>query len=51
VSGIGLRTLSRVIHSYPTQAEAIRQAADACTAEAFTPLLRRLAAWWLRLLR
>lgn len=31
VAGIGLRTLSRVIHTYPTQAEAIRKAADACS--------------------
>jgi pyruvate/2-oxoglutarate dehydrogenase complex dihydrolipoamide dehydrogenase (E3) component len=30
VAGLGLRTLSRVIHAYPTQAEAIRKAADAC---------------------
>jgi pyruvate/2-oxoglutarate dehydrogenase complex dihydrolipoamide dehydrogenase (E3) component len=30
VAGIGLSTLSRVIHAYPTQAEAIRKAADAC---------------------
>ena len=29
VAGIGLATLSRVIHPYPTQAEAIRMAADA----------------------
>jgi pyruvate/2-oxoglutarate dehydrogenase complex dihydrolipoamide dehydrogenase (E3) component len=29
VAGIGLGTLSRVIHAYPTQAEAIRKAADA----------------------
>jgi len=29
VAGIGLRTLARVIHAYPTQAEAIRKAADA----------------------
>ena len=31
VAGIGLRTLSRVIHAYPTQAEAIKKAADACS--------------------
>src|SRR6185312_5283452 len=31
VAGIGLRTLARVIHAYPTQAEAIRKAADAYT--------------------
>ncbi len=29
VAGIGLRTVSQVIHSYPTQAEAIRRAGDA----------------------
>lgn len=29
VAGIGLRTLGRVIHPYPTQAEAIEKAADA----------------------
>jgi pyruvate/2-oxoglutarate dehydrogenase complex dihydrolipoamide dehydrogenase (E3) component len=29
VAGIGLRTLARVIHAYPTQAEAIREAAIA----------------------
>lgn len=31
VAGIGLRTMSRVIHAYPTQAEAIKKAADACS--------------------
>lgn len=30
VAGIGLRTLSRVMHPYPTQAQAITMAADAC---------------------
>ena len=29
VAGVGLSTLARVIHAYPTQAEAIRMAADA----------------------
>jgi pyruvate/2-oxoglutarate dehydrogenase complex dihydrolipoamide dehydrogenase (E3) component len=29
VAGVGLGTLARVIHAYPTQAEAIRSAADA----------------------
>jgi pyruvate/2-oxoglutarate dehydrogenase complex dihydrolipoamide dehydrogenase (E3) component len=29
VAGVGLGTLARVIHPYPTQAEAIRKAADA----------------------
>lgn len=31
VAGIGLRTLAKVIHPYPTQAEAIKKAADACS--------------------
>jgi pyruvate/2-oxoglutarate dehydrogenase complex dihydrolipoamide dehydrogenase (E3) component len=30
VAGIGLRRLAAVIHPYPTQADAIRKAADAC---------------------
>lgn len=29
VARVGLRTLARVIHDYPTQADAIKQAADA----------------------
>jgi pyruvate/2-oxoglutarate dehydrogenase complex dihydrolipoamide dehydrogenase (E3) component len=49
VAGIGLRTLARVIHAYPTQAEAIRQAADAYSRTRLTPtihaLLRRWLAW------
>jgi pyruvate/2-oxoglutarate dehydrogenase complex dihydrolipoamide dehydrogenase (E3) component len=49
VAGIGLRTLSRVIHSYPTQAEAIRKAAEACSRAPSRPtilsLLRRWRVW------
>ena len=49
VAGIGLRTLGRVIHAYPTQAEAIRKAADAYSRTRLTPtmrsLLRRWVAW------
>jgi len=49
VAGIGLRTLARVIHAYPTQAEAIRMAADAYSRTRLTPpmrsLLRRWFAW------
>jgi pyruvate/2-oxoglutarate dehydrogenase complex dihydrolipoamide dehydrogenase (E3) component len=32
VARIGLKTLARVIHAYPTQAEAIKKAADAYVA-------------------
>lgn len=49
VAGIGLGTLSKVIHPYPTQAEAIRKAADEWKRAKLTPtvagLLRRWLAW------
>jgi pyruvate/2-oxoglutarate dehydrogenase complex dihydrolipoamide dehydrogenase (E3) component len=49
VAGIGLRTLARVIHAYPTQAEAIKKAADAYNRTRLTPtiqsMLRRWLAW------
>jgi pyruvate/2-oxoglutarate dehydrogenase complex dihydrolipoamide dehydrogenase (E3) component len=48
VARIGLRTLARVIHAYPTQAEAIKKAADAYVGSLARParkasLRRRLA--------
>jgi pyruvate/2-oxoglutarate dehydrogenase complex dihydrolipoamide dehydrogenase (E3) component len=49
VGGIGLGSLSGVIHPYPTQADAIRMAADAYNRTWLTPfvrsVLRRLMAW------
>ncbi len=49
VAGIGLTTLARVIHAYPTQAEAVKKAADAYMRTRLTPaiqaLLRRWLAW------
>lgn len=47
VAGIGLRTLARVIHAYPTQAEAIRMAADAYSRTRLTPTVRSLLQRWL----
>lgn len=47
LAGIGLGTIAQVIHSYPTQAEAIRKAADAYTRTRLTPFLKRLSARWL----
>ncbi len=47
VAGIGLRTLSKVIHAYPTQAGAIKQAADACARARLTPLIGWLLRKWL----
>jgi pyruvate/2-oxoglutarate dehydrogenase complex dihydrolipoamide dehydrogenase (E3) component len=46
VAGVGLRTLARVIHAYPTQADAIRRAADAYNRTRLTPRVRaRLLRW------
>jgi len=47
VAGIGLKTVSQVIHSYPTQAEAIRKAADAYTRTRLSPFLKSLSRRWL----
>lgn len=48
VAGIGLHTMAGVIHAYPTQAEAIRKAAEACARsrgpQSAAPLWRR----WVR---
>jgi pyruvate/2-oxoglutarate dehydrogenase complex dihydrolipoamide dehydrogenase (E3) component len=49
VAKIGLRTLARVIHAYPTQAEAIREAAKAYSRTRITTRLRaRLQKWLAR---
>ena len=50
-SGIGLGALAKVIHSYPTQAVAIRMAAGAYERTQLTPFVRRMAARWLALAR
>ncbi|HEY0197296.1 MAG TPA: mercuric reductase [Rhodanobacter sp.] len=47
VAGIGLRTLSRVIHAYPTQGEAIRQAANAYNRLRISPRIRERLKRWL----
>jgi len=46
VAGIGLRTLARVIHAYPTQAEAIKKAADAYNRTRVTPLIQAVLRRW-----
>lgn len=48
VAGIGLRALARVVHAYPTQGAAIRQAADAYVHTRLTPLMSGLARRWLQ---
>jgi pyruvate/2-oxoglutarate dehydrogenase complex dihydrolipoamide dehydrogenase (E3) component len=48
VCGIGLRRLATVLHAYPTQGQAIRQAADACAREHASPLVAWLERKWQR---
>jgi pyruvate/2-oxoglutarate dehydrogenase complex dihydrolipoamide dehydrogenase (E3) component len=47
-AGLGLGAIGRVVHPYPTQAEAIRQTADAYRRTRLTPLARRAMAAWFR---
>jgi pyruvate/2-oxoglutarate dehydrogenase complex dihydrolipoamide dehydrogenase (E3) component len=47
VGRLGLKTLARTIHPYPSQAEAIRKVADAYERSRLTPFLARLARKWL----
>jgi pyruvate/2-oxoglutarate dehydrogenase complex dihydrolipoamide dehydrogenase (E3) component len=46
VGGLGLRTLARTIHPYPTQAEAIKKVADAYNRTRLTPLVKGLLTRW-----
>jgi hypothetical protein len=48
VAGLGLKTLSRVIHPYPVQAEGIKKVADAYNRTRLTPGIKRLFSAWLR---
>lgn len=48
MAGAGLSTLSQTIHPYPTQAEAIKKAADAWNRTRLTPTVARLFEKWLR---
>ncbi len=47
-AGVGLKTISGVIHPYPTQAEAIKRVADAFNRTRLTPRVAALMKWWLR---
>lgn len=48
MAGAGLGTLARTIHPYPTQAEAIKKAADAWNRTRLTPTVARVLGLWLR---
>ena len=45
-AGIGLKTVARVIHTYPTQAEAIKMAANAHTRTRLSPFVGWLLRKW-----
>jgi pyruvate/2-oxoglutarate dehydrogenase complex dihydrolipoamide dehydrogenase (E3) component len=47
VGKLGLGTISGVIHSYPTQAEAIKQVGDAYNRTRLTPFVKKLLGGWL----
>jgi pyruvate/2-oxoglutarate dehydrogenase complex dihydrolipoamide dehydrogenase (E3) component len=47
VGKMGLATIANVIHPYPTQAEAIRQAADSYNRTRLTPFVKNLMDRWL----
>jgi pyruvate/2-oxoglutarate dehydrogenase complex dihydrolipoamide dehydrogenase (E3) component len=45
--GLGLKTLARTIHPYPTQAEAIKRVADAYNRTRLTPFVKTIISNWL----
>jgi pyruvate/2-oxoglutarate dehydrogenase complex dihydrolipoamide dehydrogenase (E3) component len=47
VGNMGLKTLAGVIHTYPTQAEAIKHVADAYNRTRLTPFVKKLFSRWL----
>ena len=47
VNNLGLGKIASVIHPYPTQAEAIRKAADAYNRTRLTPFIKKLFTNWL----
>jgi hypothetical protein len=47
VGKVGLGTIASVIHPYPTQAEAIKRAADAYNRTRLTPFVKGLLGRWL----
>jgi pyruvate/2-oxoglutarate dehydrogenase complex dihydrolipoamide dehydrogenase (E3) component len=45
--GLGLGTIARTIHPYPTQSEAVKKVGDACNRARLTPLVKWLFGKWL----
>ena len=48
---LGIGALAKTIHPYPTQAEAIRKAADEYSRDRLTPFVKKLASAWVALRR
>ncbi len=48
VGKVGLKTLARVIHPYPTQADALRRVAFAYSVTRVTPLVKKLLGVWMK---
>lgn len=46
-NGIGLKGVAQTIHCYPTQAEAIKRAADAYNRRRLTPRVKGILGRWL----
>jgi hypothetical protein len=51
VGGLGLPTLARTIHPYPTQAEALKRVADTYNRTRLTPFVKKLFQKWLTWVR
>jgi pyruvate/2-oxoglutarate dehydrogenase complex dihydrolipoamide dehydrogenase (E3) component len=47
-AGLGLSSIGKTIHPYPTQAEAIKRLADAYNRTRLTPLVKKLFMAWLK---
>jgi pyruvate/2-oxoglutarate dehydrogenase complex dihydrolipoamide dehydrogenase (E3) component len=47
-NGLGLAAVVRTIHPYPTQAEAVRKAADAYNRTRLRPWIKAMFRWWFR---
>ena len=47
-NGLGLGSIARTIHPYPTQAEVIKKLADTYNRSRLTPLVKKLLSGWLK---
>ena len=50
-AGAGLSTVAKTVHPYPTQAEAVKKAADQYNKTRLTPFIKKVLTAWMKLLR